>query len=168
MKRYNQFLKYTLAIIFIAIIFNSCKKDDENLPDYVGTWYSINENEDKDLIILGKSSYEQYHQIKKDNNYTNVLGVKGNLTVNSDILTITINSIGIDFGYLFGNATGTITWIKQGDESFDQMLQYLGKESLTFKFKYKVIQNTLMLKEDIDGNGSFDDEIDQTYNYTRQ
>jgi hypothetical protein len=175
MKRLAKYMYNTLScFIVMAVVIGACKKDEDN-PEYVGTWYQIYTDGGltfKQLLTLKKSSFEMLIQLQNPTNpgiYINYMGQKGTFTVQNDILTITLTSIGIaEINPVTFMPMGDIVYYNSGSAEFNNMLQQAGFNDLTFNAKYAVSGNELTFKIDINNNGSFDDDVDETGVFTRQ
>ncbi|MBN1596918.1 MAG: hypothetical protein JW894_01380 [Bacteroidales bacterium] len=120
-------IKSTIGIILIALLtltFNSCQKDEEENPDYVGTW--VNEEVDSSwgdpvtvitTLVLTKSTFEMTMTVDFGYAIMTMAGMRGSLSVSENQFTITPNSIGFaDY------ETGTLVWVNQGEEGWDEAL----------------------------------------------
>ncbi len=97
------------------------------------------------------------------------MGQKGTFTVENDILTITLTSIGMaEINQTTFMPVGNIVYYNTGTTEFNNMLQQAGIDDPIFKARYSVSGNELTLQLDFNNNGSFDDDVDETEVFIRQ
>lgn len=165
---------FAFGMVLVAISFatmSSCSKDDEVSADYVGTWLSdesIASSSEKETLILTANSLTINLQTKDETtgSWVEYYGLKGSISVNKQLLTITITEIGVAFDVQTGEPTGTMTFYKAGSASFDLLLQH-AEQSVTFNSEYSVSGNTLTLKTDDNNDGDYMDEGEST-TFTKQ
>jgi len=165
MRKINNPKILVIILFLIGIFINSCKKDDQ--PDYAGSWYNIEEEEDgttRTLVNLSESSFEILIQLQNpdDNKFISFAGVKGGLSVSGDIMTLNITHVGFsDFNPETLMPTGKIEWIDSGNEDFEDTLnEILEINKTTLKTKYIVNGNILKLNIDLNENGNYTDDED--------
>lgn len=170
-KKVNPKILFVTFFIFIFVF--SCKKDDQ--PEYAGSWYYLEEDSDgynyRMLFNLSENSFEIWFQVQNpaDNKFLNAAGIKGNLTVNDDIMTFKITQAGVSsYSSITGLPTGNIEWFTSDDEIFEEIIyELLSIENSIAKAKYTLNGNKLTLYVDLDENGSYNDEDDGEIELTR-
>ncbi len=166
--------KVWFFILLLAVVAVACKKDEDD-PDYVGKWYQTYTERGltfKQLLTLKKNSFEMLIQIQNPTNpgsYIDYMGQKGTFTVQNDILTVTLTSIGIaQINPLTFMPVGDMVYYNAGTSEFNNVLQQAGFDEPTFNAKYAVSGNELTLTIDFNNNGSFDDDADESEVFIRQ
>ncbi|MBN1112870.1 MAG: hypothetical protein JXA53_08150 [Bacteroidales bacterium] len=167
--------KSILLLSVMVITFSSCKKDDPEVNNYIGTW-SANQNitqdgvsmDIKDIITLTEDSFIDYAQFLNPSTgkYVDLMKMSGNLSVNSTTMLITIKEIGIaQINPNTGQSSGMFT-VKEGDAQFNNLFTQLGI-SKSYKSEYSVSGNKLTIKTDGNNDGDYTDK-NETVIYTRQ
>ncbi len=175
-------LNYLLLILLIAAAM-SCEKEKNESPAYVGTWASYESDtlsvnpfillENKMVMKLQTSSWEMVSKIKVTGyipDWEDYLGMKGTCTVSGDDAVVTFQEIGVRN---LNTQTMTfiddeITWYNATDNpnEFGLYLDEYGSGTATQNSKFIVSGNTLTIKTDDDGNGTF--EGDEIMTFTRE
>lgn len=155
----------------LIISISSCSKDDEITPDYVGTWvvnYSMDGSETKETMTFTSNSVTNLLQIKyaTNNTWVDYMKMKGSISVNKQVMTVTLTEIGLAFDIMTGEPTATMTTYKAGSSLFDLILEGSG-QSVSFQSEYSVSGNMLILKTDNNDDGDYLDE-EETTTYTKQ
>jgi len=165
---------------FIILLFGltfcyACEKDKNN-PDYVGTWVATGTisvdtviMEMKDIMTFSTNTFSDIGQIKNPdtNAWINLIGLKGSISVNGNIMNVAITEIGMSaFDMLTGMPTGDIVYYKDSQSQFSSLLSQSGMKK-TFKSEYSISVNYLTLKTDNNNDGDYNDENEVTI-YTKQ
>jgi len=121
----NHKLSTAFALFGLLIItFSSCKKEEDN-PLYVGTWVNIQSLDIFEVgmpipvrttIILSKSTINYTVAIQLDDQFEDVGGMKGNITVTEDVFILTPTSLGTI------NESEVIVWINKGEPGWEEAL----------------------------------------------
>lgn len=162
-----------LMIVVTAMIISisSCSKDNEITADYVGTWVansSMDGSETKETMTFTSTNVTDLLQIKNatTNTWVDYLSMKGSISVNKQIMTVTLTEIGLAFDFMTGEPTATMTTYKAGSSLFDLILEGSG-QSASFQSEYSVSGNTLTIKTDNNDDGDYLDE-EESVTYTKQ
>lgn len=168
----RSFVFMTLLVTLVA----SCKKDDDDDPDYVGTWVVLGTSSDgettlemKDVMILSKGSFNEKIQVKNPTNnvWLDYMGMKGTMSVNGPKMDITVTEVGLSsLNPVSGVPTGVITYYKSTDAEFNQLIEGFGMQT-TFQSEYAVAGNEITIKTDYNADADYNDE-GETTTYTRQ
>jgi len=160
----------------VVVLFNlSCKEDETVLPDYAGTWAAVEsvptENgsmQVKDIMTLTETSFSDIHQIQvATDKWTDMVGMKGSLSVYGDIMSVTITEIGVtSLSGVTGLPTGVITSYKKGSSEFDALLS-ANEQPKTFESKYTISGKNMTLQTDHNGDGDYLDKL-ETSVYVKQ
>jgi len=172
----TKILSRSILLLSVVIIsLSSCKKDDPEVANYIGTWSSIqNVTQDgismdiKDVITLTEDSFIDIAQFLNPSTgkYVDLMKMSGNLSVLSTTMLVTIKEIGINqIDPNTGQSTGMFS-VKEGDAQFEDLFIKLGL-SKSFKSEYSVNGNKLTLKTDGNNDGDYTDK-NETVIYTRQ
>ena len=173
-KLLNPAKQFFILLIILSFCY-ACKKDENN-PDYAGTWEAtgtMNVNsiimEMKDIMTLSTNTFSDIGQIKNPdtNEWINLIGLKGSISVNGNIMNVAIMEIGMSaFDMITGMPTGNIVYYKDGQSQFSSLLSQSGMEK-TFNSEYSISGNNLTLKTDNNNDGDYNDENEVTV-YTKQ
>lgn len=173
-QKFYPFVKPVLFVVLLAIAF-SCKKDDPD-PVYVGRWVDTGTYSDgnvtleyKDIIILNKGTFEQIQQVKNptNNEWLNLLGLKGTFTVQDDKMSFSVTEAGqSSVSTITSLPTGQIEYLKSTDTDFADFLAYL-EIPATFESQFLVNGNEITIKSDFNGDQDYNDP-GETTTYTRQ
>lgn len=164
---------FALMVMLTAMIvsISSCSKDNEITADYVGTWVansSMDGSETKETMTFTTNSVTNLLQIKYEttNTWVDYISMKGSISVNKQLMTVTLTEIGLAFDFMTGEPTATMTTYKAGSSLFDLILEGSG-QSVSFQSEYSVSGNTLTLKTDNNDDGDYLDE-EESVTYTKQ
>lgn len=164
---------FAMMVMLTAMIvsISSCSKDNEITADYVGTWVansSMDGSETKETMTFTSTSVTNLLQIKyaTSNNWVDYISMKGSISVNKQLMTVTLTEIGLAFDFMTGEPTATMTTYKAGSSLFDMILEGSG-QSVSFQSEYSVSGNTLTLKTDNNDDGDYLDE-EESVTYTKQ
>jgi hypothetical protein len=164
-------------VLTLFVIFSSsCKKEDEVLPDYVGTWIVV----ENIPIATGFISYREVMTFSQDSvidlmqipgrsidNWADYMNLKGSISVNGNIMTININEIGMSsLDPITGMPTGTLISYKETGPEFQSILA-AGEQPKVFESEYTVSGNKLTMKKDNNNDGDYLDSDEITV-YTKQ
>lgn len=136
-------IKVFCALFFLSVF--SCEESGDT-PNYVGTWVNLRYEDffENDLpvniqttFIFTESKVEYYVDIEDNNEFSPMGGIKGDLSVSGDEMTITVTSVGLQ------NGSGELTWVKEGDLLWEAALANYEIDNTTDTWRYKVIANTL-------------------------
>ena len=146
----NHKLSIAIALFGLLIItFSSCEKKEDN-PPYVGTWVNIQSMDIFEVgmpipvrttIILSKSTIEYMIAIELDDQFEDVGGMKGNITVTEDFFILTPTSLGSI------NESEVIVWINKGEPGWEDELADWEMDE-TESAEYQLEGNTLTLSID--------------------
>lgn len=162
--------KMAALLLLSAFAFASCSKDDEpTAPAFVGTWQADASmyqaplkvakiiSDYRDLLILTESTYSQVSEIQYEGSTAWIAedGEKGSLSASGDVITITSKQVAVTLYDADDNTIGV---------KYDDMLP---DERTTSKAKWKVVNNTITLNVDDDGDGIYDGANDFELIYNR-
>jgi len=150
----NYFCKSLLLLSVFVVLFSSCVKEDEENPDYAGTW-TITETttEDgetvqiKENLTLTKDGFADLIQIydESSSKYIDFSKLIGKLSVSGTTMTVNLTKIGFTtLDVLTNSPTGTLVYYKKGDSTFELLMAQSGG-SETFTSAYSVSGNKLTL-----------------------
>jgi len=164
---------FVLGIMLTALIISisSCSKDNANSPDYIGTWIastSMDGTDAKETLTFTSNSVTNLYQIKdaSTNAWVDYMKMKGSISVNKQLMTVTLTEIGLAFDITTGEPTATMTTYKAGSPLFDMIISESG-QSITIQSEYSVSGKILTLKTDDNGDGDYLDE-GESVTYTKQ
>lgn len=180
MKNLNlkEFYKIVAFMAIVLIFISSCKKDepatpkvDPTAPNYVGTWIAIEpitaDIQMKDIITLTETSFTDLGQIGLSANlWVDYISMKGSISVNGKLMTVTITDLGLTSFNSLNIPTGVITSYKTGSAGFEDLITQSGQPKI-FNSEYSVSGNQLTLKTDLNADGDYLDESETTV-YTKQ
>ena len=169
-----EFYKVAVFLTVLVTFSSSCKKDDKVNADYVGTWIAVNpistefgSTSLKEIMTLTETTFTDLMQILiPGNNWVEYVNMKGSISVNGNLIDVTIAEVGTAFDMNTGLPTGVIKTYKTGSPEFDTLLSKAGR-SKTFKLEYSVSGKELTLKSDNNGDGDYLD-ANETKVYTKQ
>jgi len=168
-------LKLATFMALVLIFGTSCNDDDPVLPDYAGTWSTIDvltteegSVQVKDIMTFTENSFSDLSQFQiSSNTWTNMFSMGGTMVVTGDIMTVTITEIGVtSFSGVKGLPTGVITSYKKGTPEFDELITD-NDQPKTFDSKFTISGNKMTLQTDHNGDGDYLDEY-ETSVYTKQ
>jgi hypothetical protein len=176
MSKFKSFSKSILLLSLIIVLFSSCKKDNEPIPDYVGTWMALQTiTQDgmsiqfKDLMTFTKDSFSDLGQVYDvtTSKFVDYVKLNGTMTISGALMNINITEIGVSsFDPISGAPTGIISMYKEGTSQYDLIFTQTGQPK-TFKSEFSVAGTILTLKTDNNNDGDFTD-INETTLYTKQ
>jgi len=142
--------------------------------DYVGTWMVIapfttdyGDISLKKIITFTDRSVAQLGQLQiLSNTWMNYVSMKGSLSVNGNLMTVSITELGMSSSNSLGIPTGDIISYQSGSAEFDKLLSDTGQPG-TFSSQYSVLGNQLTLKTDANFDGDYLDANEITV-YTKQ
>lgn len=166
----------TAVFMAVAVMFNSsCTKEDIILPDFVGTWVTV------ETVALN-GSYVQVKDIKTftptgftdmiqkqlaSDTWTDYVGMKGTLSVYGDVMNMTVTEIGASSYSMVTNLpTGVMTSYQKGTPEFDALISQMHQPK-NFESKFSVSGNKMIIQTDLNADGDYLDEM-ETSVYTRQ
>lgn len=165
-----------VAIMAVGMVFiSSCKDDEPVLPDYAGTWVTVETVASngkyvqvKDIRTFTETSYTELVQKQlSDNNWIDYVSVKGTLSVFGDMMTVTVTEMGASSYSMVTNLpTGVITYYKKGTSEFDVLVSQMDQPK-TFESKFSVSGNKMIIQTDLNSDGDYLDEM-ETSVYTKQ
>jgi hypothetical protein len=161
----------------MAFMISSCETDDKDSKpsDYIGVWAmeqtvstEAGNIELKDIITFTQSNFTEVAKIMDTTtgNWIDFIGRKGDITVSSGGMDVSLTEAGTTSVDISGNPTGVIIYYKEGTDEFSEMLISF-EMSKDYKAKYTIADNKLTLKADNNNNGSFEDE-DEVHIFTNQ
>jgi hypothetical protein len=143
-----------LALPLLAnFVFTNCSKDDEAAKDYEGTWVRTATHDDGTetmTLTISGSDITMVSETVDNDNVKSTFAFKGSNSVAGDIMTITINEIGV------AGTDGAIVYYKSGSDEFKAFAENFG--DLTMKIKYSVSGNKLTIISDENGDGVYDED----------
>lgn len=177
MKKFTLKNSYLLIAAFVSIVLlASCSNDDDNNPEYAGTWVTTftstedgNSIQIKDVMTLTQSGFSDLYQVYNPttSKYTDYIKLSGSLAVSGSTMTVKATEIGVSsFDLTTGYPTGTITSYKEGSSQFESLFTLTG-QAKTFKSEYSISGNKLTLKTDNNNDGDYTDANETTV-YTRE
>lgn len=175
-------LNYLLSLMLIVLVL-SCEEDKKSTPAYVGTWayYETDTLSDIPLVLmeyrmqlkLTTSTWEMISQIKMTGYFTSWedwMGMKGTHTVEGEDITLYFTDVGVrELNFQ------TMTFIDEelvwynsvtDPEEFEDYFDEYGPDETTQEGKLIVSGNTLTIKTDDNGNGTY--EEDEIMTFTRE
>lgn len=163
MKAFFKFLVLIAGVISISA-FNACSKDDDNEdnPEYVGTWIQTETQGEVSyrlVLTLSKTEFVHSTQIGSGNTFMDVEGERGTISVDEDEITAKTTSIG-EYNY----TTNKFVWYNEGTDEFEE--NYPNAASQISIIKYSVSGNQITLIFDEDEDGVY--EAEESMVYTRQ
>jgi len=167
-------LQHLLPVLLIVAVL-SCEKEENKSPAYVGTWVRTEADtlslvplvllENKMVMTLQVGSWEMISKIKVTGyipDWEDFMGFKGTLTVSGEDATITFAEIGVRN---LNMQTMTfiddeITWYNANDNpnEYGLYLDEYGPGTTTQEVKFIVSGNTLTIKADDNGNGTYEED----------
>lgn len=160
----------------VGMMFSSsCKKDDVVIPDYVGTWVTVETVASngkyvqvKDIRTFTENGFSELVQKQlSDDNWIDYVSVKGTLSVFGDMMNVTVTEMGASSYSMVTNLpTGVITYYKKGTSEFDVLVSQLDQPK-TFESKFSVSGNKMIIQTDLNENDNYLDEK-ETSVYTKQ
>jgi hypothetical protein len=173
--RFKNYSKILAITVLMVIAISSCKKDDSDGPAvYVGEWIThrtINSEGTsvniKDVIKFKESSFTEVASMQdpETNKWIDIMGRKGDFTIDGEEMDVTITSVGFTTEDADGLPTGIIQYYKDGTSEFYDLLSSM-EMSQDYTAEYKVKGDKLTLKADNNNNGSYDEE-DEVNVFTR-
>jgi hypothetical protein len=161
--------RFLLLFVVSALTlgFWSCEEDAED-PKFIGSWVQTSTEEGtemKDVLDLTASTFQSVYSMKMGEEWFELGGGKGTLTTSGNELTLTFTHAG-SAEYDFETHTlGDLVWYGAGTEEFDATIAEMGGDA-TLKGEYSVSGETLTLKIDVNGDGSYDND-EETSVYTK-
>lgn len=159
----------------VIIFFSSCNEDEPVLPDYVGTWETVESVptdeghvQVKDIMTFTETGFTNKAQMElAAGKWIDFASMKGTMTVSGDFMNVIVTEIGItSLNMITGLPTGVITSYQKGSTEYDALFAQLG-ESKTFESKFTVAGNKLTLQTDKNEDGDYLDEL-ETSVYTKK
>jgi hypothetical protein len=144
-------IKTTLGLALIALLtltFVSCEKNGNDDPDYVGTW--VNEEQEDffgetvtviSKLILTKSTFEMSVSLDLDILVMQMAGMKGNLSVTGNQITIMPTSVAM------ADDEGNLVWVNKGEAGWADALDEMDMDE-TETGTYRVEGNQLYITVD--------------------
>ncbi|HLN73282.1 MAG: hypothetical protein ACM3O8_04675 [Methylococcaceae bacterium] len=164
------------AFVAVGMVFiSSCKKDDPVLPDYAGTWVTVETVASngkyvqvKDIRTFTQTSFTELVQKQlTSDTWTDYASVKGTLSVYGDVMNVTVTEMGASSYSMVTNLpTGVISYYKKGTSEFDVLIAQMDQPK-TFESKFSVSGNKMIIQTDLNSDGDYLDEM-ETSVYTKQ
>lgn len=174
--RSRRLMMLASMLILSFIVSTSCKKEEEVLPEYVGTWFAIQPLDNfgvftqyKDIVTFTVDGYSDLGQMYNSttNKWVDYQLVAGSFTISGTIVNVLVEEMGVTtFETLTNLPTGSITTYKEGDPLFDKLLLQV-KQSKSYMAEYTVTGNELVMQTDHNEDGDYLDER-ETIIFTRQ
>lgn len=152
----KKLIKVSGILLIMITFFASCSKDDEVVPDYVGTWTNSEVDSSgiasMQTLVLTVNTFDLKMSMDMLGQQFTLGEGKGDFTVTGNQVKMTLKEMGIlDF------QTGVMNFYSAGTPEFESSLD---GGSATMTGEYSVAGNKLTLKTDDDANGSYSaDEI---------
>jgi len=159
-------MKKIVGFMFVVIlIMTSCKKEDEQSTSYIGKWTTSYVEDGfpfTEELVLTTNAFELIRKIDQEGQPTiDFNGLKGDMTVSGAKLTFSPTDLAmaeiteIEPGYY---EIGAFEWFHKGADIFTQYIDDYGGETINAEFD--VDGEIMILKVDVDGNGTYiSDEI---------
>ncbi|MGE5395619.1 MAG: hypothetical protein ACM3P1_12830 [Candidatus Saccharibacteria bacterium] len=164
------------AFMAVGMMFNSsCKEEDKVLPDYTGTWVTVETIASggkyvqvKDIRTFTETGFTELVQKQlSSDQWIDYVSVKGTLSVYGDMMNVTVTEMGASSYSMVTNLpTGVITFYKKGTSEFDVLISQLDQPK-TFESKFSVSGNKMIIQTDLNSDGDYLDEM-ETSVYTKQ
>lgn len=173
--RVREWCKAAVVMAVVVSFNSSCSKDDEILPDYVGSWEAVvsvqgtsGYSQVKDIVTFTKTGFSSLSQVEQTaSKWTDFASMEGTMEVHGEMMSVVVTEIGItSLSGINGQPTGEITSYKKGTAEYDALFTKLG-ESKNFESKFTVSDNKLTLQTDKNNDGDYLDVLETTV-YTRQ
>ncbi|HEY3371566.1 MAG TPA: hypothetical protein VGK10_11990 [Prolixibacteraceae bacterium] len=166
-------LKVAIFIAILVVFSSSCKAKDPVLPEYAGTWVSVNylgTSEGfswfKETYTFTETTFSRLMQLQLPaGEWIDLDSSNGSMTFNGKIINFTTTAIGRT-SYEKGLPTGKITRYSAGSDIFDHYLLEIG-QSISIPTEWSVSGNLMTNQTDYNFDGDFLDEGEARV-YTRQ
>ena len=157
-------------MVLLVFTFSACDKDDAPLlnviPDeLVGTWVHIEAEGGEDRLIIeevadkiGRFEWYWNVQLEEDAGFVTVLAVKANFVIKANRIVATVTLCGSQLiEFEDDQVLDEIVWYSPEDEEWEWFDFY---EDIYIDFELK--NDQLIIKEDGNDDGDYDDEDEQT------
>lgn len=174
--KWNEFYKIAAFLAILFFFSTSCKEDDPNLPDYVGTWSAVDSILIGDkmtprmkVITLTETTFFFALQVEMpeivipkgeipQDVWTDLIGVKGTISFNGNVFNRIITEIGIYFIRVEeGLPKNAWEIYKDHQEEFEPLLLEWGLTK-TIESQYSILGLELTLQTDLNIDGDYEDE----------
>lgn len=171
--RMRQFGSFVMLFATIILLMSSCKKDDPEVPAYVGKWQAFTTFDEegaipgKETMTLTETSFSVTAQVSlASGQWTDYIKIGGSLSVSGNEMTLEIKELGVStVDILTGLPTGQIVTYKEGTSQFETIMQKSGQErKITSEFA--VSGDKLSVNEDLNNDGDVTDQGETTI-YTK-
>lgn len=159
-------LQSFLLLFILVVLVPSCDKDEEETPDYLGTWISIRSIEGygvftqfKDVLTITEDEFSDLGQMfnSTTNEWIDYQLVKASITVTDDFVNSTVIELGFPSFDSSGFPTGELISYTESYEQFDQLIEQVGLSKIWVS-EFHVSGNELVLYRDHNDDGDYLDE----------
>lgn len=173
--RVRNWCKAAVFLTVMVVFSSACKKDDTVLPDYAGTWVTVQTValngsyvQVKDIKTFTETSFTDLVQKQlSSDSWTDYVGMKGTVSVYGDMMNVSVTEIGASsYSVVTNLPTGVMTYYKKGTSEYDVLISQMD-QSKNFESKFSVSGNKMIIQTDLNMDGDYLDEM-ETSIYTKQ
>lgn len=162
---------YAFVLVLLMLI-SGCSKNEDAIPDYIGTWTSTHtETVDgtllnlKSTLTISEGKYNENIQVvAAPGVYVDFMKFFCDMTADENQMNITIKRFGI-IEIVNDQPTGNMIYYDQSDQELEDLLTSAGLSN-PFTLQYNVDGNTLTIRYDANENGQI--ESNEITDYTRE